>query len=189
MKKILFLLALLLLHAPFVSAIPKNNDARTETLIDSRDPNTILEYQEKEGFIPNKNAYNGHSYAWCNTKGDPDDPSNKNIKDIFPLWDNDPTNNIKELNAKQLGSDEDNIVGDRVIYYDDENKNGQWDAGEHIYHSAIVYKVEDGYTVEVDSKLGFEGISKNHPRAPGFFNNWSRAYFRIPEDKLLELNS
>lgn len=136
-------------------------------------------------------AYNCHSYAWSNSKGDPTDPSNYEIIQKLGVvkWDNDPKNNIKGVGAVQLDKNENNLVGDRVIYYYDTNKNGIYDFGEPIEHSAIVHKVDkDGYTTEVIGKLGETGISINHPDAPDYYktdqnkNKLSRAYFRIPSN-------
>ena len=64
------------------------------------------------------------------------------------------------------------------------NNDSQYNYGEEIIHSAIVYSVDlKGNTTSVISKMGQEGISINHPRAPGFYDNYkgystSRAYFR-----------
>lgn len=89
-----------------------------------------------------------------------------------------------------MGKDEDNIPGDIVIYYTDANANGQYHEGEFISHSAVVKTVDDeGYTQTVIGKLGQDGISENHPDAPGYYQSaynpttqkteeQSRAYFR-----------
>ena len=142
------------------------------------------------------NAYNCHSYAWHNSQGDPT-PA---IGDIYMIkgiglkrWDNNPADDIIEQNARQLDHDENNEVGDIVIYYTDKNKNGQYDDGEYISHSAVVTTVdEEGYTIEVTGKMGQGPISTNHPDAPKYYKRsrekifsfpkkQSRAYFRLPQ--------
>ena len=142
-----------------------------------------------------KNAYNCHSYAWHNSQGDPtpqkgDLPEKPIFGETLTRWDNNPADDIKEQNAIQLGKDENNIPGDIVIYYTDANANGQYDDGEFISHSAVVKTVDDeGYTQTVVGKLGQDGISENHPDAPGYYQETynpetnkneeqSRAYFR-----------
>lgn len=145
----------------------------------------------------NASAYNCHSYAWEDSKGDPCDLSHGNAF-VFsigaPRWDNDPSNNIKDSKAVQLDFNDPNVVGDRVIYYQDANGNGKWDVGEIIDHSAKVTAVDkDGNTTLVKGKLGQDGISENHPNAPGYYNTYttsdgrlhltSRAYFRLPKTK------
>ena len=131
----------------------------------------------------NKNAYNCHSYAWEDSKGDPTDKRNERIvKYGVTKWDDNPDNNMGGY--KQLKNSEPNKPGDRVIYYVDDNKNGQYDKGEPIGHSAIVHKVDkEGNTTLVRSKMGENGISINHPGAPGFYDTFKfkstkRAYFR-----------
>lgn len=145
----------------------------------------------------NRNAYNCHSYAWHNSKGD-SNPGNKApcYQDLLApqsKWDNNPADDIIEQGAVQLGANDNNIPGDRLIYYSDENGNGMYDDGEYISHSAIVYTVdEEGYTTSVIAKMGEKGISVNHPRAEGYYEtdtnpctkekvNLSRAYFRLPQ--------
>ena len=71
---------------------------------------------------------------------------------------------IKESKAIQLDKDEDNIIGDIVIYYVDGNGNGLYDEGEEIIHSAVVIKVDQqGFTTRVISKMGEDSISDHHP--------------------------
>jgi hypothetical protein len=150
---------------------------------------------QRIGFAPGyKNAYNCHSYAWEQSQGDPKDPANAElVKQGITKWDEDPANNILESGAVQLATDAANQVDDRVIYYVDANKDGKWEKGEQIEHSAIVTAVDkEGNTTLVTGKMGQEGISTNHPNAPGYYDkatvndktvSTSRAYFRIPRDK------
>jgi hypothetical protein len=152
---------------------------------------TIVYIRDSEGkpiaYAPGRqNAYNCHSYAWDKSQGDPNDPEYPLMLKIgIPKWDNSPANNIKEQRVQQLGTDEPNEVGDKVIYYIDSNGNGLYDDGEKIEHSAIVNSVDkDGYTTTVIGKMGEDGISINHPNAPDYYdhdsdkNSTSRAYFR-----------
>lgn len=111
---------------------------------------------------------------------------------VISRWDSNPTDDIIEQGAIQLGANDNNIPGDRVIYYSDDNNNGIYDVGEFIAHSAIVYTVDkDGYTTTVIGKMGPDGISINHPCAPDYYESgynpctkkevpFSRAYFRLP---------
>ena len=151
--------------------------------------------------IINQFAYNCHSFAWHDSLGDPN-PAIGDIPEIhfngrnYPLvyWDNSPADDIKEQNAIQLSKDADNIKGDIVVYYIDSNGNGLYDDGEKILHSAVVTEVDkEGYTVTVVSKSGEDGISENHPNAPGFYDidkdtgiETSRAYFRRPKQQKKE---
>lgn len=148
------------------------------------------------------NSYNCHSYAWHNSLGDKyPAPGDVPVDDFgvtsLPRWDNNPADDIRDVlsqGGRQLGSDENNIVGDRVIYYTDQNSNGKYDDGESISHSAIVTTVDkDGYTTLVIGKMGQGGVSENHPAAPGYYQiaydektkrneRQSRAYFRMPTD-------
>ncbi len=139
---------------------------------------------------PNKEAYNCHSYAWHNSLGDPNHPKSDEYRVdgvLLPRWDNSPADDIIEQKAIQLKSDEDNICGDIVIYYWDSDKNGRYDDGEVIIHSAIVVDVDDeGYTTLVRAKRGADCIAENHPDAPYYYDKYngektSRAYFRIPQ--------
>ena len=148
------------------------------------------------------NSYNCHSYAWNGSRGDKKPGSGDIPYDFYgisslPRWDNNPADDIRDvlnLGGRQLKPDEDNIVGDRVVYYTDQNKNGMYDDGEFISHSAIVTAVDnEGYTTEVTGKRGDKGISTNHPDAPGYYHKeynpiteefevQSRAYFRMPSE-------
>ena len=148
------------------------------------------------------NTYNCHSYAWHGSWGDKDPAPGDIPYDQYgitslPRWDQNPADDIRDVltrGGRQLGSDEDNIVGDRVIYFTDQNGNGMYDDGEFISHSAIVTAVDDeGYTTEVTGKMGQRGISTNHPDAPGYYQTsidpntgreekQSRAYFRMPSE-------
>jgi RHS repeat-associated protein len=141
------------------------------------------------GYDPNAaNAYNCHSYAWHKSVGDGRDLVGNNDPNL-PKWDNDPSDDINEQNARQLHKDVRNKVGDRVIYYQDVNGDGTWQDGEPIAHSAIVSEVDkQGNTVAVTGKMGQAGISTNHPGAPGYYetdngeatgNKLSRAYLRV----------
>ena len=136
---------------------------------------------------PNIEAYNCHSFAWEESKGDVNDVRNKDLVDVgITKWDNNPDNNLKGF--EQIDKNVPNQPGDRVIYYVDTNKNGVYDGGETIVHSAVVYSVDgNGYTKLVISKMGESWISINHPRAPLFYAHsdgyvtgpkTSRAYFR-----------
>ena len=135
-------------------------------------------------------CYNCHSFAWHDAKGD----KNPGILDIPTAldgtslfrWDNSPADDIKEQKAIQLEENEDNIIGDKVIYYTDVNNNGKYDDGEDITHSAVVSAVdENGCTIEVTAKCGQDGIYSNHPDAPEYYkydkdgNPTKRAYFRV----------
>ena len=52
----------------------------------------------------------------------------------------------------------------------DADKNGQYDEGEYISHSAVEITVDvDGNTTTVISKLGASEISENHPDAAKFY--------------------
>ena len=138
-----------------------------------------------------KKAYNCHSMAWHQSQGDPDPAPGDLLctkTDCLPKWDNNPADDIKQQNARQLGKDEDNVPGDIVIYYTDENGNGQYDDGELITHSATVKIVDDeGYTTVVIGKRGERRIAENHPDAPRYYKKdenrkaTSRAYFRRPD--------
>lgn len=108
----------------------------------------------------------------------------------MPLWDNNPADDIKEQNVRQLDPSEDNIPGDIVIYYTDNNSNNQYDDGEFITHSAVVKTVdEEGYTTEVIAKNGDKCLVVGHPDAPGYYkkdkdnNPTKRAYFRRPKNE------
>jgi hypothetical protein len=131
----------------------------------------------------NKEAYNCHSYAWHDSNGDPSDPRNSDPVSLGVTgWDDNPDDDMGGY--KQISPRKSNIKGDRVIYYIDANGDGKWSKGEYIVHSAIVVEVDrKGYTTTVKSKMGFDGISTNHPNAPGFYGHeqgykTSRAYFR-----------
>lgn len=148
------------------------------------------------------NAYNCHSYAWHGSWGDKnpatgDIPYDQYGITSLPRWDQNPADDIRDVlsrGGRQLGSDENNIVGDRVIYFTDQNENGIYDDGEFVSHSAIVTAVDnEGYTIEVTGKRGSSGISTNHPDAPGYYKTandpntgkkekQSRAYFRMPSE-------
>ena len=161
-------------------------------------------YGNRVGVNPNfANAYKCHSFAWHHSQGDPTPAPNDiplvGLNGVYygtaPKWDNSPADDIIEQGAVQLGANENNIPGDKVIYYYDKNGNGVYDAGEFIAHSAVVQTVdEEGYTTTVIGKMGEDGISVNHPCAPGYyegetnrktgeFTPYSRAYFRVPSEK------
>jgi RHS repeat-associated protein len=144
---------------------------------------TATPIRNPDGTI-NTNAYNCHSYAWENSQGDPSDPRNANlVQNGVTKWDNNPDNNMGGYT--QLGTNDPNQKGDRVVYYTDANGNGKYDAGENIEHSAVVQSVDkNGNTTTVIGKMGQAGISENHPTAPNYYdkdineNPTSRAYFR-----------
>jgi len=98
---------------------------------------------------------NCHSFAWEDSKGDPNDPANRGVSST---WDNDPLNNTGDY--RPLPFDESNQPGDRVMYF---NVN---DKGEVVAtHSAVVTKVdENGNTIEVESKMGQSVQQRHHPR-------------------------
>jgi RHS repeat-associated protein len=139
--------------------------------------------KEAGGMVINTEAYNCHSYAWHDSKGDPTDTRN-----ALPLslgvagWDDNPDDDMG--GHKQISQKKANMKGDRIIYYIDANNNKKWNKGEFIAHSAIVNSVDkEGYTTTVVGKMGFRGISVNHPNAPNYYgtfqgNTTSRAYFR-----------
>jgi RHS repeat-associated protein len=102
------------------------------------------------------NTYNCHSFAWHGSWGDKNPASGDIPYDQYgitslPRWDQNPADDIRDVinrGGRQLGSDEDNIIGDRVIYFTDHNENGMYDDGEFISHSAIVTAVDDKcYTI------------------------------------------
>ncbi len=120
--------------------------------------------------VTNPNQYNCHSYAFCNSMGDPSDVNNRiAVKLGAPRFVVQPFKQIRR-DYVSLDFSEANYPGDRVIYYIDSNGNNEFDEGEFISHSAIVTKVdEDGNTVEVAGKLGAYSISFNHLVAPGYY--------------------
>jgi RHS repeat-associated protein len=140
-------------------------------------------------------AYNCHSFAWHDKKGDRTDPRNKQFG-APPRWDNFPDDDLGGY--RQLSADEPNQPGDRVVYYVDSNGDGQYSSDDKVnypgvkepqnsgVHSAIVTKVDaEGNTIEVEAKSGAGPIADNHPRAPGYYDlgpdkrtPTSRAYFR-----------
>lgn len=128
--------------------------------------------------------YNCHSFAWEESEGDPLDIRNYYVINVLKRtkWDNSPDNNMSGF--KQLDKNEPNVKEDRVLYYVDIDKNGKYDKGEPIAHSAVVFEVDNnGYSKTVISKMGADGISINHPDAPSFYKTFngeatSRAYFR-----------
>ncbi|MFN6378639.1 MAG: RHS repeat-associated core domain-containing protein [Flavobacteriales bacterium] len=154
-------------------------------------PNTAtpIEYYNENGNRHlNVDAFNCHSFAWHKSKGDSYDQIGTNYPEL-PRWDNNPADDIREQNAKQLHTDVRNKVGDIVIYYFDSNSDGIYQEDESIAHSAIVSKVDkDGFTTEVTGKMGEAELATNHPGAPGYYetdnlmpdgNLLSRAYLRV----------
>ena len=135
------------------------------------------------GVVPNIDVYNCHSFAWEESNGDIEDMRND---PEYPRWDKNPDNNMADFD--QLDPNTPNQIGDRVLYYVDENQDGEYNQGEPTVHSAVVWEVnEQGYTTLVISKMGQWGISINHPQASGFYDRetnslfsrkTSRAYFR-----------
>jgi RHS repeat-associated protein len=138
-------------------------------------PGTETPIVEDKNGIPlqceqNAKVYNCHSFAWHKSNGDFHNSSRIPNSENTPKWDNTPEDDLKEQRAVQLHSDVRNKPGDKVIYFDDTNNDGKYDEGEPIYHSAIVSKTDKwGYTVEVTGKMGQNGISTNHPSAPGYY--------------------
>ncbi len=160
----------------------KKTDLPILEQINTRTPYIIKEKMSSFDKAKNKDVYNCHSFAWHDTKGDPTDPGNIGIIELYGLnrWDDNPADDIISQNYKQLSNDEPNEFGDRVIYYIDMNGDGKYDEGDEIVHSAVVTTVDkEGYSTTVISKMGASGTSINHPNAPGFYDNeTSRAYFR-----------
>jgi len=115
---------------------------------------------------PNLNAYNCHSDAWCEGKGDPSDPANASLLATYPRWDQDPTNNAEQ--SIELNFDQPNYVGDRVVYYGvitNKNPDGTVTKSWGPTHSGIVTKVDkDGNAIEVTSKWGAAEKYVHHPR-------------------------
>jgi hypothetical protein len=100
-------------------------------------------------------AYNCHSFAWYNSQGDPNDAQ---TPPYAPKWDEDPLNNTGDYRA--LSFNEKNQVGDRVMYFNVDDKGNVVPT-----HSAIVTKVDkNGNTIEVESKWGQDGVYIHHPR-------------------------
>lgn len=179
----------------FVSGKDKevNDQPGTETPITyETDTVTGSILVDKNGYpivtLQGKQAYNCHSYAWHNSNGDANDQNHANdYPNAIGLtkWDNDPADDIVEQKVTQLGKNDNNKPGDKVIYFTDTNGDGKYTPGETIEHSAVVTKVDqNGYTTEVTGKRGQQGISVNHPTAPGYYNTnqngkkTTRAYFR-----------
>lgn len=94
----------------------------------------------------NSDAYNCHSFAYCDSLGDPYDPANsQSMADGYPLWDSDPYNNIVDCYSP-LDFNAPNIVGDRVTYfkYDPNTKTVA------ATHSGIVTRIDaNGRAVEI----------------------------------------
>jgi RHS repeat-associated protein len=134
--------------------------------------------------IGNEKAYNCHSYTWHDKKGDPSDPRNAQlVAGGVTKWDQSPADDLE--GQRQMGSDEPNKKGDKVLYYVDANSDGLYTDGERIEHSAKVTKVDkEGNTILVKSKLGQAGEYENHPGAPTYYEKTRdqqeirRAYFR-----------
>jgi RHS repeat-associated protein len=115
---------------------------------------------------PNTNAYNCHSYAWCNSQGSPSDPENKGMVSYgITKWDQNPENNTAGYEA--IPFDQANQVGDRIIYYNQDKQGNVVPT-----HSAIVTGVDaNGNTTEATSKWGQFGTYKHHPRdVPGAYS-------------------
>ena len=104
---------------------------------------------------PNRDAYNCHSYAFDDSKGDPGDPM---TNPMFPKWDEDPINNTKDY--QKLRFEEPNRPGDRVIYFNDDGNGNVVPT-----HSGIVTQIDKfGYATEVTSKWGQLGVYAHAPR-------------------------
>jgi hypothetical protein len=105
--------------------------------------------------------------------GDISDPNNTLLVEKGILfWDNSIVDDLKK-DFVQLSPDAPNEVGDVVVYFRDLNNNGKLKGKKEmatISHSARVYDVDsEGYTTSVIAKCGQDGISINHPRAPGYY--------------------
>ena len=113
----------------------------------------------KTGELPNREAYNCHSWAWSYGMGDPNDEANADIVGDFPKWDNNPLNNAAE-SAYEIPFDSPNRAGDRIIYF------AEGENGETVpTHSAIVVAVDEcGNTTMVSSKWGESYLLLHHPR-------------------------
>jgi hypothetical protein len=163
---------------------PFNPKTDRPFIIDRKSATPAFRKDKKTGepLLPNPDAYNCHSYAFHDSKGDPTDPGNSRVSKDYPKWDESPSDDLGGY--KQLGADEPNKSGDRVLYYVDTNNDGQYNDGEPIPHSAIVREVDkEGNTTVVEAKNGYDGMSKNHPNAPGYYQQTHdgetrRAYFR-----------
>jgi len=107
----------------------------------------------------NLSAYNCHSFAWSDGKGDPNDPANNDIAKETPLWDQNPMNNA-EVQSVEIPFDSPNQVGDRVIYFN-EGKSGK----PEPTHSAVVVQIDEkGNAILVMSKWGERELLLHHPR-------------------------
>lgn len=110
-----------------------------------------------------ENAYNCHSFAWSGGQGDPKDPSNSEIVDVLPKWDQSPANNAAE--AQELSFDAPNQVGDVVVYFNESEDRGKPSGKVEATHSAVVIKVDECGNAElVMSKWGERGGYIHHPR-------------------------
>jgi RHS repeat-associated protein len=118
--------------------------------------------------VANPNAYNCHSYAWDNAKGDSSNPKNSSAPS--QLWDNDPLS--KMAKAQNLKPSDPNKPGDVVVYEHPYDHSKPLPAGteidpktgEVIDHSAVVTQVDkNGNTVRVQGKEGSGPITDHHP--------------------------
>ncbi len=132
--------------------IDKNYKGKTKTA-------PATPFFDKNG-NPNTSAYNCHSFAWCNSLGDPNDPVNQQLVKLgITRWDNNPTNNTGGYTPIQFNDT--NQIGDRLIYYAWDNKLKK----VIPTHSAVVTRIDQqGNTVEVESKWGQAPRFKHHPR-------------------------
>lgn len=174
-------------------------DVSTQTFIKTEVREVVKDGVLKKVDVPiycpqNDIAFNCHSLAWHKSQGDrnpyDDKPERRNCAEL-PKWDNNPEDDIEAQNAVQLNKDVRNIVGDKVIYFVDKDGDGTWDPSEKIDHSALVKEIDNqGNTVTVEAKMGQDGMSINHPGAPGYYeveigedkkptgNKLTRAYLR-----------
>lgn len=117
---------------------------------------------------------NCHSYAFHNRQGDPSDPRNDSRK---PFVDNYPDDDIEERikngTLKMLDFNEDNQVGDIVVYYwlSITFPGGNINIDVVPVHSGIVSEVdEEGFATRVISKMGEDPTYSHHPRDLGEYS-------------------
>ncbi len=123
---------------------------------------------------PNNQAgFNCHSYTWHGGLGDPTDPRNNRS---YPRWDQNPSDDLDGWT--KLDPNDDNVIGDRVIYWKDDNGD-QVRQDNEITHSGTVTGVDrKGYTTEVTSKWGQRPIYRHHPHDVPKSYGSNRDYYR-----------
>ncbi|WP_298144254.1 hypothetical protein [Flavobacterium sp.] len=123
-------------------------------------------------------AFNCHSYAWHNSKGDPSDPGNVYSP---PFWDNDPYRDTGGYHM--IPFSEANQVGDRLVYYAWDEKKQRPSAT----HSAIVVEVNSkGEATLVASKWGRDGLFIHHPRDIPTIYGLPNPTYRAPNGKIYQ---